>query len=95
MKVFRSKIKGAVFVARCTRAMGVRVWTVRRGLKKNHGCVEFWPDIRLYDYRYLYDFECKKKYNDLPPASTAWLVYPCKNSKDFWWKRVDNLIDFS
>ena len=96
-KVFRSNIKGAVFVARHTGWLKYKVWPAEQGLTKLHGCVWFNSAKGALQevYHYITRTECKNLYNDYPPGSTAWLVYLCKNGKDCWWEQVDDLIDFS
>ncbi len=94
-KVFRSNIKRAVFVVRDTyEGPSVAIWPVRRGLKKERGCVMFNPATSNFDKTMLLQ-ECQLKYHDHPETGEAWLVYPCKNGIDYWWERVDQLIDFS
>ena len=97
-KVFRSNIKGAVFVTRDTfYKHGAEVWHVSWGLQKERGCVQFFPAVsgKRYMMDYLVTDACIARYNDCPETGEAWLVYPCKNGIDYWWEPVHDLIDFT
>ena len=101
-KVFKSNKKDAVIITRDTcqhKRCEVRKASV--GITKLRGCVQYFsPDHQrsIVGRRVLILATCQAKYNDIPAAGEAWLVYPCGTTKDpkeddYWWEPI--FIGFS